>query len=94
MSNYEISINTFYEFQDAFDGISRSALCRGMEDSSFSLTPSLFRHSLQYSFDVHEDNMMWVFKTHAKAHLQLIPESDLEWLTIARHHGLPTRLLD
>jgi hypothetical protein len=90
----EITINTFYEFQDELEGMSRSGLCRGVEDSSFDLTPSLFRPPTPRNADLDESNMMWVFKTHAKAHLQLIPESDLEWLAIARHHGLPTRLLD
>ncbi len=90
----EVSINTFYELQDELNDISRTALCRGVGDSSFNLTPSLFRRSILNNPDVDEANMMWIFKTHAKAHLQLIPTLELEWLTIARHHGLPTRLLD
>jgi hypothetical protein len=35
-----------------------------------------------------------LFKERAIPHLDFIPNSDWEWLAIAQHHGLPTRLLD
>jgi hypothetical protein len=35
-----------------------------------------------------------MFKQQARAHLSSPPQSDLEWLAIAQHFGLPTRLLD
>jgi len=91
-----VKIETFYDFQEQMNGVKQSCLCRGVADASYDLTPSLFRRSvpLHSDPDLLESHMMWLFKTHAKAHLQRIPESELEWLTIARHHGLPTRLLD
>ena len=41
-----------------------------------------------------ENNMMWLFKSHASPLLPRPPKYEVEWLAIAQHHGLATRLLD
>ncbi|NOJ98878.1 FRG domain-containing protein [Corallococcus coralloides] len=40
------------------------------------------------------ERMLDAFKRLSRPLLGLIPQNDFEWMFIAQHHGLPTRLLD
>ena len=76
---------------------------QGVGNSEYQLIPRVGRPGtsknietstdLSYSADF-EQKCMDLFKREAGPHLPIQPESKLDWLSIAQHHGVPTRLLD
>lgn len=42
----------------------------------------------------YERRVLKQFKLQAVPYLQVAPQTDWEWLALAQHHGLPTRLVD
>mgnify|MGYP000052951397 CR=1 FL=1 len=78
---------------------------RGVANSAaHKLVPSLFRNpEILEEFTVGERLTKWgvlergilrKFKEGARPHLSIAPRDDIEWLILARHHGLPTRVMD
>lgn len=43
---------------------------------------------------ISSERMLDEFKRQARPFLEWVPTNDFEWMFIAQHHGLPTRLLD
>ena len=65
---------------------------RGHADSRHSLTPSVGRSSPP-DHAKYEKSLFAMFRREAREYVEPLP-SDWEWLALAQHHGLPTRLLD
>jgi hypothetical protein len=64
---------------------------RGSTDRKHNLVPTLGRKP--FNLD-HEPDLIKAFKQNAIQFVEQRPQSEWEWLFIARHHAVPTRLLD
>jgi hypothetical protein len=64
---------------------------RGVAEASYPLTNGLTR--LGRPYPTMEQNLLKQFKKYAHRHI-VERDTDWHWLSVAQHHGLPTRLLD
>lgn len=72
-------------------------LFRGVSDKDYELIPSIGRGTKSGTLEniEHlESRLISDFKRLSLPELKVMPELDIEWLFLAQHYGLPTRLLD
>lgn len=71
--------------------IVKGTLFRGVSDSNYKLIPSGYRYE---DFDVIEKEMLFRFRQKMGLYTSERILSEWEVLSLAQHHGVPTRLLD
>jgi hypothetical protein len=89
----EKSIDNFEELHQAFSEYraDKSWIFRGQSNCEWNLLPKVGRPPY---IGVDEKLVFNSWKRAALEYVKSIPVSDWEWLAIAQHHGLATRLLD
>ncbi|GHV67619.1 hypothetical protein AGMMS49928_05030 [Spirochaetia bacterium] len=90
-----VRIDTTIDFHKALidlKKISLGSIFRGVSNCDYQLIPSIGR--IKKDIYIVEKNLMRKFKESAIGYIGRLPNDEYEWLALAQHHGLPTRLLD
>lgn len=77
------------EFLEWIGNHSSRVYYRGESNNNYLLRPKVGRHNYNLSDEI---NMLEHFKRRSNMFVKA--KNDFEWLALAQHHGLPTRLLD
>ncbi len=91
------STQGFHSAIEELKEVSRNTIFRGLSDSNYTLIPLIGRvnsYSSSLTRKVVEKRLFVKFKESAIAFLSCTPNNDFEWLALAQHHGIPTRLMD
>jgi hypothetical protein len=65
---------------------------RGQSRARWGLLPTLYRPAALGHYD--ESSIFEIFKSWGTPYVSRLPRDDWEWYFLARHHSLPSRLLD
>ena len=91
-----IEVKNFAELLSVFEKFNpKFTFFRGVVNKDFDLLPTVSRMGVEQSKVYKVEKVIFEsFKQQAIPFLEFTPRDEWEWLALAQHHGLPTRLLD